>query len=132
MADRKEIDMEKLAKLAQLPIRAEDIGYVLGVSTDTLSRRIKEAHDCTFAEYLDQKRATIRYNLMAKQFEVALKGDKTMLIWLGKQYLGQRDKSSSEVSGPEGKPLEVSASNMTDEQLNARFLALLEKAKGNG
>lgn len=115
MADRKEVDMEKLAKLAQLPIRAEDIGYVLGVSTDTLSRRIKEAHGCTFAEYLEQKRATIRYNLMAKQFEVALKGDKTMLIWLGKQYLGQSDKQDVKTHDAGSDALAAEVKVLSDE-----------------
>lgn len=39
--------------------------------------------------------------LRAKQFEVALGGDKTMLIWLGKQRLGQSEKTAVEMVSPE-------------------------------
>ena len=36
-------------------------------------------------------RATLKRRLRRKQLELALEGDKTMLIWLGKQMLGQVD-----------------------------------------
>jgi hypothetical protein len=37
-------------------------------------------------------------SLKRKMFEIALKGNATMLIWLSKQYLGMRDKQPDEVS----------------------------------
>ena len=36
-----------------------------------------------------------------------MEGNVTMLIWLGKQRLGQRDRLDAEHSGPEGKPIPV-------------------------
>jgi hypothetical protein len=124
MADRKEVDMVKLDRLAQLPIRAEDIAYVLEVSTDTLSRRIKETHGTTFAEYLEQKRATIRYSLMAKQFDLALKGNVTLLIWLGKQYLDQKDKLENT---NKNEPL----AQLPDADLEEKIKRLMAKAISN-
>jgi hypothetical protein len=40
------------------------------------------------------------------QFKAAEGGNATMLIWLGKQYLGQSDKTQHELSGPGGGPIE--------------------------
>ena len=37
--------------------------------------------------------------MRAKQFETALGGNVSMQIWLGKQHLGQRDKTELEQSG---------------------------------
>ena len=46
-----------------------------------------------FEDYSRQKKSEGRELLRAKQFENAMNGDKTMQIWLGKQYLGQKDKN---------------------------------------
>lgn len=122
----KEISREQLEKLAALPLRATDIASVLGVSVDTLSRRISEWFGVTCAEYLDQKRASLRFSLMAKQYSVAMGGNVTMLIWLGKQYLDQRDKNSTELSGPDGRPIETkgSPSELSDAELDERIRVL--------
>jgi len=39
------------------------------------------------------------------QWEAAKKGNVTMMIWLGKQLLGQRDQM--EHSGPDGGPVSI-------------------------
>jgi hypothetical protein len=36
--------------------------------------------------------AKVRTNLASKQYQVAMSGNVSMLIWLGKQWLGQKDK----------------------------------------
>lgn len=53
------------------------------------------------------------------QFKAAEGGNATMLIWLGKQYLGQSDKTQQEISGPEGKPVQVQVdlSPLSEEEL---------------
>jgi hypothetical protein len=40
-----------------------------------------------------EKRAELRCKLRKKQIELVLGGDRTMLVWVGKQYLGQSDKT---------------------------------------
>jgi hypothetical protein len=48
-----------------------------------------------------------RVALRSKQFELALAGNPTMLIWLGKQVLGQRDKIDQEIGNKEGRALKT-------------------------
>lgn len=71
------------------------IAGILGVSPDTLYRACQEEHKIGFADYSAQKKSEGKELLRATQFQLAIEKDKTMLVWLGKQYLGQRDKSES-------------------------------------
>lgn len=63
----------------------------LGISVDSLARRLKE-RGYSFAEYKRQKQEPMRINLLKKQYDVAMQGNVALLIWLGKQYLGQSEK----------------------------------------
>src|SRR5690554_591052 len=72
----------------------EYIAEQLGMSADTLSRRIRERYGCSFAEYRHKRQEMLRINLRKKQYQVAMEeGNVTMLIWLGKNMLGQSDKN---------------------------------------
>ena len=72
----------------------------LNMSVDTLTKRIRERFDCTFTEYRERiKEKTIRKNIKAKQFEVAMEGNTPMLIWLGKNECGQSDKQDIQTTG---------------------------------
>jgi hypothetical protein len=73
----------------------------LGVNTDTLTKKIKEKHGCSFSEYKIKRQEPMRINLLKKQYDVAMAGNVSMLIWLGKNILGQSDKI-------ENKTVEVS------------------------
>ena len=44
-----------------------------------------------FADYLTKGRAGMKRRLRSVQLTTALGGNATLLIWLGKQYLGQSD-----------------------------------------
>lgn len=46
----------------------------------------------TFSAYFQQKSAPGKISLRRKQFRMA-ESNAAMAIWLGKQYLGQKDKS---------------------------------------
>ncbi len=63
----------------------------LGVSNDTLMRRINERFGCDFAEYKNKRREPMFVNLLKKQYDVAMSGNVSMLIWLGKNYLSQSE-----------------------------------------
>lgn len=56
-------------------------------------------------------------SLRRKQFRLA-KTNATMAIFLGKNYLKQREVVVNEHSGPEGKPLEIDLGQLTSEQRN--------------
>ena len=79
----------------------------LKVSDETLNTRIKEKYGINFLAFKEQKRLEIENNLHLKQYEIALKGNVPMLIWLGKNILGQRDKHETELTGKDGKELVI-------------------------
>jgi hypothetical protein len=51
-----------------------------------------------FRDIITKHRIITKQRLRKKQIEVALSGDKTMLIWLGKQMLGQSENPISDES----------------------------------
>ena len=62
-----------------------------GCSEDTVERWCKRTYGKNFADVAAEKRAIGRISLRRTQFELAKK-NATLSIWLGKQYLGQRDE----------------------------------------
>lgn len=88
---RIEVDFEEVNKLSEILCTASEISHVLGVSEDTLSRRTQELFQMTFAEYIKKASSGGRISLRRAQFHKALSGSVPMLIFLGKQYLGQTD-----------------------------------------
>lgn len=88
-----EIDPEQFEKLCSLCATLVDIAGWFNCSEDTIERFCKREYEETFAEVFKKKSAKGRVSLRRKQMEVALNGNVTMLIWLGKQFLGQADKT---------------------------------------
>lgn len=81
---RIQIDRKLLEDLASIGCTTPEMARILGVSEDTLERR--------FAGIIEKGRANLDMSLRRKQVEVAQTGNVTMLIWLGKQRLDQKDK----------------------------------------
>lgn len=69
-----------------------EISSFLGVSEDTLSRAALREHGVSFADYCSEKRLAANIALREMQWQFAAKGNPALLIFLGKQYLGQSDK----------------------------------------
>ena len=88
---RKKIDPEQVKKLAQIGLSGDEIASVVRCSRDLIYKRfstvLKEGHE--------HRNASLR----RKQYELAMAGNPTMLIWLGKQHLTQKDKQELEHSG---------------------------------
>lgn len=101
-----EIDWEQVEKMAHIQCTQKEICNILGISEDTILRRCQEKYGITFAEYLDQKSAGGKMSLRRKQYTTAMAGNVTMLIWLGKQYLAQKDKLDQDVT-TDGKPVQI-------------------------
>lgn len=95
---RIEIDWKEFDKLCGLQCSLEEIAGWFNCSVDTIENRVKEVHGITFSEYFAQKRSSGKISLRRKQYETALAGNATMLIWLGKQYLGQSDKQEQSIN----------------------------------
>ena len=88
---RKEIDWEQLEKLCAIHCTGEECASVLKISYDTLNEAIKRKGYSGFQEYFKKYSGSGKASLRRMQFKSAESGNATMLIWLGKQYLGQRD-----------------------------------------
>lgn len=89
---RKEVCFDDLKKLCQMRCTRDEICAFLEVDDETLSRRIKEKGDENFSTYYRKHTEGGKASLRRLQWAAAEKGSITMLIWLGKQMLGQNDK----------------------------------------
>ena len=81
------IDETQVRELARLGATNVDIGKVVGCSEATVRAR--------FCDELELGRAERRNTLHKWQWGAAAKGNVNMLIWLGKQELGQSDKTET-------------------------------------
>ena len=88
---RKEIDQSFFEGLCEIQCTLEEIAHVLHVSEDTIERWCKRTYELGFADAYKRFSACGKTSLRRVQFNVALQGNPTMLIWLGKQYLSQRE-----------------------------------------
>lgn len=94
-----EIDFKIVKRLCGIQCTGEEIASVLQIDYDTLNARIKEEYKVGFSEYYKKESAVGKISLRRLQWKAADRGNVSMLIWLGKQYLGQTDKQ--EFSGIE-------------------------------
>ncbi len=83
---KKPIDMEMVSKLAMIHCTMEEIASFFDVHVDTLRNR--EGFLDVYKRGMDDGKKSLR----RMQFTSAEKGNVTMQIWLGKQYLKQRDQ----------------------------------------
>ena len=86
------LNYDKLDALLQFKVTAEFCADYLGVSRDTIIRRIKDDHGMTFSEYHNLKMQHTATKLQQKAIEQALKGNNVMLIFCLKNMAGWADK----------------------------------------
>lgn len=58
-------------------------------------RNIQHVHGCNYVQFIDKKRENKRIKLREFQWKAAESGNVTMMIWLGKQMLGQSEKTEA-------------------------------------
>jgi hypothetical protein len=78
----------------------EEIACLVGVHRDTLHEHMKEDPELNAA--IQKGRDMGRVTLRRFQWKRAEDGSDTMLIWLGKQLLGQRDNVTLAHAGADG------------------------------
>ncbi len=84
------IDKKTFENLCEIQCTEKEICAVLEVSHDTLNRWCKETYNKDFANTFEEKREGGKSSLRRIQWHLAEKNP-TMAIFLGKNYLGQRD-----------------------------------------
>lgn len=86
-----EYDYVQVYKLARLQCTYDEIAAFLNVSVDTIKRRVKD--DIKFCTAIQKGREKGKISLRRAQYNKAVgDGNPALLIWLGKQWLNQRDK----------------------------------------
>lgn len=98
-----EVGKEMVRKLAAVMCTEEEIASVLDVTVEVLHNRLN--HDA-FLEAYKKGKEEGKASLRRTQFELAKK-NANMAIWLGKQYLGQKDKSEEEMEQDKRRTIKV-------------------------
>jgi hypothetical protein len=88
----KKINKEELEKLLKLYPTLQDVCDWFDVSERGLQRYVKKHYSKTFDDLRDKMWIRTKTAIKRVQIDKALKGDNTMLIWVGKNMLGQSDK----------------------------------------
>lgn len=109
-----EKDVRTFKSLCQIMCTKREICSVMGLDAKTLDRLIDETFGAevphegerlTFAGAFTAFSASGRVSLRRKQYEMAMDGDRSMLVWLGKNYLGQSEpRQRAEEKKDEDKP----------------------------
>src|SRR5580692_2837686 len=93
------IDWKKVDDLMVAGCMRTEIAAYFSMHPTTFYRRVEEQYNMSFTEYLSEKRSKGESILRAHQYAKALgitdKGDNTLLIWLGKTRLDQKEKIDS-------------------------------------
>lgn len=79
----KEIDVQKLKEFLEVNMPIKRIGHYFNCTPETLYNK--------YADLIIESNVNYEFHIRQAQLRTALSGNPTMLIWLGKQYLGQRD-----------------------------------------
>lgn len=87
---RLEFDLEQVEQLAAIQCTDGEIAAVLGCSRQTILNRKDDDPD--FLAAIEKGRESGKASIRRMQWNAANAGNTGMLIWLGKQYLGQADK----------------------------------------
>ena len=85
------IDKKQFENLCGLQCTINEICDFFDVEDDTLNSWCKKTYGTTFSEVFKLKRGKGQISLRRMQWKLAEKNP-TMAIFLGKQYLGQKDK----------------------------------------
>lgn len=99
----KPIDLEQLAVLAGMQCTYEEIAAVFRLKKRAFINRVNA--DPALKTAIEDGWAHGRASIRRQQFSLLAAGNATMAVWLGKNYLGQRDNLDTKLtgSGPGGE-----------------------------
>jgi len=103
---KKEIKKDLFESMCAYQCTLEEVCAFLGVTDDTLNKWCKKEYGTTFSEVFKQKREVGKMSLRRKQWKLA-DTNASMAIFLGKNYLGQRDSVEIEDRESLGKLDEI-------------------------
>lgn len=86
-ANQKIVDPDEVYRLSEIGCSLEEMSNFFGIDRETLKYN--------FWPYIKRAESELYRKIRHKQIEVALDGNPTMLIWLGKNMLGQSDNPTN-------------------------------------
>ena len=86
-----ELNVKQAAIFGYFRATYETMAEYLGCHYDTI-RRTMQNEESEFCKAYKKGLSGMKMKLSEAQIKTALEGNPTLLIWLGKQYLGQADK----------------------------------------
>lgn len=114
----KPIDWERVDRLLEAGCLGTEIAPLFNLHHETFYDRVVKKYGIGFTEYMSQRRSAGDSLIREAQYKKAIKKqDNTMLIWLGKQRLGQKETPNE--------------AQFSDEVLNkfAAYMAQLARAQ---
>jgi hypothetical protein len=93
------LNWKKIAEYIQAGCSTVEISAKFGVDVTTLHDRCVEDNGKNYSLFSQENKSKGDVLLRKIQFDKAIKGDNTMIIWLGKNRLGQRDKPEETPDG---------------------------------
>ena len=87
-----------LEYMALIHCTQKEMAGVMRVDEDTLNRLIRERYKTSFSEFYEKYSANGNMSLRRAQFKSAEAGNVSMQIWLGKQWLGQKEQQEVSVT----------------------------------
>ena len=95
---KKQVDQRVFESLCSMQCTKDEICAVCGgIDEKTLTRWCQDTYGEGFSDIYKKKSLNGKASLRRAQFRLA-ETNTTMAIWLGKQYLGQRDKFPDEIN----------------------------------
>lgn len=86
------LDIDTFEKLCSLQCTKNEIcAFFNDIDEKTLTRWCKDTYGLSFQDVYQIKSVKGKMSLRRTQFKIAEDGNATMAIFLGKQYLGQKD-----------------------------------------
>lgn len=86
--------LAKLETLGGLGCTYEEMAHSFGVTQRTIANYMKDKEGLFFTTY-KKAETKVKESLRRAQLTKAMKGDNTMLVWMGKQMLDQKDKTEN-------------------------------------
>jgi hypothetical protein len=101
---RIEFDLSQVEGLGQIGATAAEMAAILPASQSTIEHRMAD-QESDFSKAYKKGFGTLKMSLRRKQIQLAMAGDRALLIWLGKQLLGQTDKQDLRHGGTGDEPV---------------------------
>lgn len=97
-------DWNQVDKLCAIHATGNEIAAWFDVDYKTLERACKREKGVKLGEWIEQKMLIGNISLRRNQWKAQESGNTAMLIFLGKNYLGQKDKSDEEIDAMKDMP----------------------------